>query len=730
MANFRPLQPAPMDQEQPSHPQGRPILTQKPKRTVTLGACVACRKRKSKCDGIRPICTCCTQKDTECIYELGPNEKPSQAMKRKNEEMQGELSNLRQVYDFLRLRPEQEAMEIFRRIRSDPPDSLTPTQHIQDLADFVRHGDPSLQHSLPPSLAHRPESLTLPPLRMALDSSSNDPSILSSNFSIGSRLPSISSDGPSSQRRRHDSDVDVSAHLDSQGSRPRPISIQAMIHQPGFTESQAPADVRLHSARNWTNATDDTNLLVHLMSAWHRWEYRFYHFLDWEIFLDDMASGRTDFCSRLLVNAMMASASFQSSKVKDRSKPFSDSSSITRFYKEAKALWEAGEGQDSLTRLQAAMCLYLVLGKHGRDKVGYTMLAEACRIGRDLGLFRLTSSSPKSSSVSSARWEKARAVTAWALFNFQLTMSFTFTFPALIKSQPPLAIPYDDTPNSEALFRSECARHVILLDCGKYLGMADDNDNEIPPKPEQVEVFYNRWKLWYDNRPTSIEPHANPSPENLLTAMVYHITIIRLVQPFVSRDSPIERIRSYQDRARHLTSASIAEIRQLLTLQEIHHGWKHAIPYVLHPVMVTSFASLEEVILEEELRREPEGGVAYQGLLTCLRALSALSHTIFYAQVLFRVLAQTCLSLEMRLPPDMLDLLDLYQSDEWTKKAAASVSSQYVADLRKSALDIDNARMDSIISQWDESLALGTRSSRDSSRATSGNSDIVKPEEV
>src|SRR4051794_31650200 len=98
MANFRPLQPAPSDQEIPPQPQSRLLLTQKPKRTVTLGACAACRRRKSKCDGIRPACACCVQKDTKCVYELGPNEKPSQAMKRKNEEMQGKLSNLRQLY--------------------------------------------------------------------------------------------------------------------------------------------------------------------------------------------------------------------------------------------------------------------------------------------------------------------------------------------------------------------------------------------------------------------------------------------------------------------------------------------------------------------------------------------------------------------------------------------------------------------------------------------------------
>jgi hypothetical protein len=207
MANFRALQPAPLDEEAPpQHLQSRPLLTQKPKRTVTLGACVACRKRKSKCDGNRPVCTCCSQKDTDCVYELGPNEKPSQAMKRKNEEMQGELSNLRQLYDFLRLRPEHEAMEILRRIRANPINT-PPSQRIQELAEFVRHGDPLNQTpSYPPPSPYQHDpgrAVTLPPIRLALDSSAD----LDAPFP--GMLP-MGMDGPMSQRRRHVSDVDGS----------------------------------------------------------------------------------------------------------------------------------------------------------------------------------------------------------------------------------------------------------------------------------------------------------------------------------------------------------------------------------------------------------------------------------------------------------------------------------------------------------------------------------------
>ena len=189
-------------------PQSKPLLTQKPKRTVTLGACVACRKRKSKCDGNRPICTCCTQKDTGCVYELGPNEKPSQAMKRKNEEMQGELSNLRQLYDLLRLQPEQRAMEILRRIRAHPSDTPS-SQHIQDLADFARHAATPMQQisQSPPSpyQSHPGKPVTLPSIRLALESHNDQHS------SILPGVLSLVSEGPCRQRPRYASDVDVSA---------------------------------------------------------------------------------------------------------------------------------------------------------------------------------------------------------------------------------------------------------------------------------------------------------------------------------------------------------------------------------------------------------------------------------------------------------------------------------------------------------------------------------------
>ncbi|KAF2703392.1 hypothetical protein K504DRAFT_177266 [Pleomassaria siparia CBS 279.74] len=705
MATFRPLQPAPMDQEQAPQPQSRPLLTQKPKRTVTLGACIACRKRKSKCDGSRPVCTCCAQKDTECIYELGPNEKPSQAMKRKNEEMQGELSNLRQLYDFLRLRPEQEAQEILRRIRNNPSET-TPTQRIQELADFVRHGDLLIQPSFRPPTQHfssSANSVTLPPLRLALDSPSSDPRAYSQSLPYPN-IMSMGHDGPSPQRRRHASDADVSASSDSPPSQSRPSPIEAILHKPRPPNPHSLSDQRLASVRKWTTVVHDDNLLCILMSAWHSWEYKYHHFLDWDNLLDDMSTGQTNFCSSLLINAILASGSFQSPLVRDRSKPFGDNVA-TLFYKEARRLWELEEGQDSLPRLQAALCLYMVLGKHGRDKVGHTFLVEACRIARDLGLFRVSSSSSqRPRRVPQDKWEKTRAVTAWALFNFQLSMSLTYSFAPIIKSQPPLQIPYDD--ETEALFRYECSRHIVLSDCADTLMDQDGTRSDIPPKPEQIEVLYLRLKSWWESRPDRLDPTKHPSPENLLAAMQYNVAITRLFQPFLDAGSSLERVKQYHHRARSMFATSIKELRRLMALHEATRGWSNTLPYVLHAITVTGFGSLDEVALENRSRFIPENSEAYQGLLTCLNALGTMANFVFYAQPLFRLLTQACETLDIWLPLDVTTFMDRYRTAEWTKKAASVVSSQYMADIRMPATDSEGQRMDKIISGWDEKMTL------------------------
>jgi hypothetical protein len=81
--------------------------------------------------------------------------------------------------------------------------------------------------------------------------------------------------------------------------------MESLLH----SDIDSPSDPRLEELPNWTPISKDARFLAHLMTLWHKWEYSYYHYLDWDILLDDLSSGRTDFCSELLVNAILASAS-------------------------------------------------------------------------------------------------------------------------------------------------------------------------------------------------------------------------------------------------------------------------------------------------------------------------------------------------------------------------------------------------------------------------------------
>lgn len=126
-------------------------------------------------------------------------------MKRKNAEMQDELSNLRQVYDLLRFRPEHEALAILRQIRSEPSGPSS-SQDFHNLVKSVRQGQLSSDSS-PMQQSESTHSLTLPPLRFTLGAVSSDQKESLSKSKI---IFPVGFDEPSSQRRRYASDADVS----------------------------------------------------------------------------------------------------------------------------------------------------------------------------------------------------------------------------------------------------------------------------------------------------------------------------------------------------------------------------------------------------------------------------------------------------------------------------------------------------------------------------------------
>lgn len=183
--------------------------------------------------------------------------------------------------------------------------------------------------------------------------------------------------------------------------------------------------------------------------------------------------------------------------------------------------------------------------------------------------------------------------------------------------------------------------------------------------------------------------------------MQYNVNIVKLFQTVLNGDISSKQATPYIDRARSIVSASLKEIRRFISLHDRHHGWSNAITFVLQGITVASFGTLDEIMHSNRSNEQHESDERYQGLVVCLRALTVLLSYSYYAQPLFRLLTQRCAALSVRLPTEVQGALDYCTSEEWTKKAAELVSSQYIADTRSVAQNTETMTMDAIILRWE-----------------------------
>ena len=197
----------------------------------------------------------------------------------------------------------------------------------------------------------------------------------------------------------------------------------------------------------------------------------------------------------------------------------------------------------------------------------------------------------------------------------------------------------------------------------------------------------------------------------MVHSMQYNVHVVKLFRPALDRETSSKQPAPYTSRARSVISASLREIRRLVSLHDTNHGWSNAITFVIHGITVASFGTLDEISHNEPILSQTENDKRYHGLITCLRALTILLSYSYYAQPIFRLLTQKCAALGVRLPAEVQGALDYCTSEEWTKKAAELVSSQYIADTRSVAKDTDTMRMDAVISRW-EGLTLEDKQAR------------------
>ncbi|GKT50715.1 nitrogen assimilation transcription factor nit-4 [Colletotrichum spaethianum] len=111
------------------------------RRPQTKIACTSCRRRKSKCDGMRPVCSLCAGMGrTRCEYDAGPDVTRFAALKTKHEELQRRVALFEELFRLLSMRSEAESIEIIRRMRTTNVET-----DLEDLIKFIKNADLLMQ---------------------------------------------------------------------------------------------------------------------------------------------------------------------------------------------------------------------------------------------------------------------------------------------------------------------------------------------------------------------------------------------------------------------------------------------------------------------------------------------------------------------------------------------------------------------------------------------------------
>jgi len=218
---------------------------------------------------------------------------------------------------------------------------------------------------------------------------------------------------------------DVDIHAGIEGDYP------SREHVFGLTQfssrNLAPTDVQLGRApeahtpfsqtnHSWTGVTDDQEFIDHLISIYFTWQHSFFQSFPEKLFREDMAAGRTRYCSKVLVNAVCAAGCLLSPRPEARRDPNDASTADIGFFDEAMRLLRETQ-VSSIPTVAALFLLCHVESYRGDLGLVWNFCGQSSRMALDLSLHLRSDRAPSDDPTSEARIEEhARVHTFWGCF--------------------------------------------------------------------------------------------------------------------------------------------------------------------------------------------------------------------------------------------------------------------------------------------------------------------------
>ncbi|EON65058.1 hypothetical protein W97_04293 [Coniosporium apollinis CBS 100218] len=299
--------------------------------------------------------------------------------------------------------------------------------------------------------------------------------------------------------------------------------------------------------QSWTTVTDDRDLIEYLLSLYFSWQHCFFQSFPEKLFREDMAAGRTKYCSRLLVNAICAAGCLLYNHTEPDHNSFDPRTAGSRFFDEAVKILNDTE-QPSIPTTAALYLLCHVEGSRGRMSALWMLSGRSTRMALHLNLhLRSDRAMNESLTTDSEKTEKARRHAFWGCFISDQVASFTLgripqiPVNAITVDLPAIAVEEDE---SEWIAYGISRPRKPSLQSSTFHAVAElskiVNSTLLmffaPSKVMSGHLLleeYRKYTQWYAKLPEALVSTEDATPHVLSMHMYYHAAVLLLFRPFL-----------------------------------------------------------------------------------------------------------------------------------------------------------------------------------------------------
>ncbi|MCJ1390932.1 Nitrogen assimilation transcription factor nit-4 [Xylographa bjoerkii] len=595
------------------------------KRRCVSTACIACRRRKSKCDGNTPSCAACASVyGTECVYDPNSDHRRKGVYKKDIDSLKTRNSTLQTLIEAILNYPEHEVPALIKDIRT--------CESLDDVAEGILARDLAIGEDA--------EEIESPQYSGSL------PAVPRFETELSGKMGELRLQNGSVQFVGGTSNL---IYLDSEISRDDTVPLAVTVDL-----SQQQED----PITSWTTVTRDAELIVHLMNMYTTWHYTYFTTLSRSLFFQDFFLGKqpetskrkNEYCTPLLVNAMLALGCHFTSWPAARSDPQDSATAGDHFFREAKRLILENDEHEKpqLSTVQALALMSVREAGCGREAKGWVYSGMSFRMACDLGL--------DVDSGTSSLDEKeidARRITFWGCFLFDKCWSNYLgrapMFPSSNITVPKFDVfpmedaemwsPWTDSGLSQAHTQPSRTR-AVALQISSLCEISSDllssfyNPTHVEkPLGKQAELkklseLHTRLEAWRKDLPKEMEPKEGQLPNILVMHMFFHLLYIHLFRPFLKYSQANSPLPAHVSPRKMCTHAA-ATISKLLRLYKRTYGLRqicNIAVYIAHSACTIHLLNLPE----KNARRDIIHGVRQleeiaEGWLCARRTLGILS---------------------------------------------------------------------------------------------------------